>query len=394
MAAPSDIPEAASRRLSGGAFTSALTVPDFAATLQMGMEPVGLVQGFCVMQWGWYGMGSPYLRGVNPVGGQRGQYSESWQCPHGFVSNDHRTWGQNYEQPWVEAAWGQGFGTAYTRMVEEATAIGAHGIIGVIDSSEPLGDMGVIEFHIRGTAVKVTGGPPPPGGKPWTTYLAGQRLAKLIEAGYVPVSIAAAVSSVRVWAYCVTEYLMEVVGPAWRDRATFYLNHSPASIAENNFVAIRKLCSNPESIIVTVDADDRLIGTGALFRVSQAYQHGADATVGSMLRTDKEVTYPVTFQNARFTRGGGNVWQHLRTFRKRLFDRLREADLKIEGEWVEDAEDWAYMLPVVEMAEHPVRITDRVYWYEPSPGKSLRKRELREAIVANIVAKPPYGRGS
>lgn len=191
-----------------------------------------------------------------------------------------------------------------------------------------------------------------------------------------------------------TEYLMEVVGPAWRDRATFYLNHSPASIAENNFVAIRKLCSNPESIIVTVDADDLLIGTGALFRVSQAYQHGADATVGSMLRTDKEVTYPVTFQNARFTRGGGNVWQHLRTFRKRLFDRLREADLKIEGEWVEDAEDWAYMLPVVEMAEHPVRITDRVYWYEPSPGKSLRKRELREAIVANIVAKPPYGRGS
>ena len=215
MAAPSDIPEAASRRLSGGAFTSALTVPDFAATLQMGMEPVGLVQGFCVMQWGWYGMGSPYLRGVNPVGGQRGQYSESWQCPHGFVSNDHRTWGQNYEQSWVEAAWGQGFGTAYTRMVEEATAIGAHGIIGVIDSSEPLGDMGVIEFHIRGTAVKVTGGPPPPGGKPWTTYLAGQRLAKLIEAGYVPVSIAAAVSSVRVWAYCVTEYLMEGRSYTW-----------------------------------------------------------------------------------------------------------------------------------------------------------------------------------
>ena len=29
----------------------------------------------------------------------------------------------------------------------------------------------------------------PPDGQPWTTYLAGQRLAKLIEAGYAPVSV-------------------------------------------------------------------------------------------------------------------------------------------------------------------------------------------------------------
>jgi hypothetical protein len=44
-----DIPEAAARRFAEGAFTSGLTVPDFAACLQMGLEPVGYVQGFCVM---------------------------------------------------------------------------------------------------------------------------------------------------------------------------------------------------------------------------------------------------------------------------------------------------------------------------------------------------------
>ncbi|HEV2166349.1 MAG TPA: hypothetical protein VGS23_05165, partial [Thermoplasmata archaeon] len=85
-----------------------------------------------------------------------------------------------------------------------------------------------------------------------------------------------------------------------------------------------------------------------------------------------------------------NVWQHLRTFRKRLFDRIREADLKIDGHWIPEAEDWAYMLPVIEMAEHPVSIPDKVYWYEPSPEKSLRSREVREIIVASIVAKSPY----
>ncbi|MHB8592979.1 MAG: hypothetical protein ACYDB3_01415 [Acidimicrobiales bacterium] len=213
--ASDDLPEASGRRLAGGAFTSGLSVPDFAACLQMGLEPVGYVQGFCVMQWGWYGTGSPYLRGADPYGGTRGQYSESWRCPHGFVTNEHRSWGQNYEQSWVESAWDKGFGAAYSRMIDEAVATGAHGVIGVVDTTAGLGEMGVLEFQIRGTAVKVAGGPPPPQGRPWTTYLAGQRLAKLVEAGYMPISIAATISSVRVWAYCITEYLMEGSTYSW-----------------------------------------------------------------------------------------------------------------------------------------------------------------------------------
>jgi hypothetical protein len=126
-----------------------------------------------------------------------------------MVSAEHRYFGQNYEQTWIEDAWTEGFTSAYTRMVEEAAEVGAHGIVGVVDTSYPLADMGVLEFKVQGTAVKVEGAAPPPGGRPWTTYLAGQRLAKLIEAGYAPVSIAATLSSVRVWANCVTENLTE-----------------------------------------------------------------------------------------------------------------------------------------------------------------------------------------
>src|SRR5579863_10510264 len=219
--ADGDLPEAAGRRLSSGSFSSGLTVPDFAACLHMGLRPVGLVQGFCVMQWGWYGAGSPYSRGLSPYafGGDapRGAYSESYRCPHGAMvySNEHRIWGQNYEQPWVESAWGEGFGSAYTRLVEEAAEVGAHGVIGVVDSTRHLADMNVTEFHILGTAVVVEGSPAPPGGPPWTTYLAGQRLAKLIEAGYMPVSVVATLASVRVWAYCVTEMLMEGTVSMW-----------------------------------------------------------------------------------------------------------------------------------------------------------------------------------
>ncbi|HVA07009.1 MAG TPA: hypothetical protein VNG12_09750 [Acidimicrobiales bacterium] len=209
---PPDLPEAAVRRFDSPAFSSGLTVPDFAACLQLGLQPVGLVQGFCVMQWGWYGAGSSFMRGVNPFvmsGRDNDAYSESYRCPHGFVSAEHRMWGQNLEQPWVEAAWAQGYGSAFSRMLEEASALSAHGVIGVVDRITHVAESSTTEFHFLGTAVTVEHGPPPEGGVPWSTYLAGQRLTKSIEAGYMPVSVVAAMASVRVWAYCMTEYLME-----------------------------------------------------------------------------------------------------------------------------------------------------------------------------------------
>ena len=98
-------------------------------------------------------------------GGTQG-YSETWQCPHGFVSAEHRGWGQNYEQSWIEDAWGTGFTSAYERMIEEASAVGAHGVVGVVDATEPLAGQGVLEFRVQGTAVQVSGGGLPGG---WTT---------------------------------------------------------------------------------------------------------------------------------------------------------------------------------------------------------------------------------
>jgi hypothetical protein len=210
---PSDLPEAAQRRFSEGSFSSGLSVSDFAACLDMGLEPVGLVQGFCAMQWGAFTMSS-MGRGLNPYSSSSGGYVQNYQCPHGMVSAEHRSWGQNYQQGWVEEAWRTGFNNAYSRMMEEAQALGAHGVVGVVDSENPLSDTGVVEFHLRGTAVKLSDASPPTQ-TPWSTFLAGQRLAKIIEAGYVPVSIVTAVASMRVWSYCVTEYLMSGNGGLW-----------------------------------------------------------------------------------------------------------------------------------------------------------------------------------
>ncbi len=190
-----------------GAFSSGLSVADFAACLDMGLEPVGLVQGFCAMrsQPGVSTMG--IATGMTPYQPSANDYVDNYHCPHGFVSAEHRMWGQNYQQSWVERTWRQGFTSAYSRMVAEATALGAHGIVGVFDNVTPLVQDGIVEFTMRGTAVHLKGHTS--SREPWTTYLAGQRLAKSIEAGFAPVNVVAAVSSVRVWASCITEYLME-----------------------------------------------------------------------------------------------------------------------------------------------------------------------------------------
>ena len=210
--AEGDVPEAAGRRLGHGAFSSGLSIPDLAGCLQLGLQPVGFVQGFCVMQWGWSGAG--YGPRTGPWRSGWSGYVSDYRCPHVMVSAEHRAWGQNYEQPWVEDAWASGFGAAYGRMVEEAEAAGAHGVIGVADRARPLGDLGATEFHVTGTAVTLTGvgartGPV------WTTSLAGQRLVKLVEAGFMPVAFVAALASVRVWASCVTQYLLQGSTAMW-----------------------------------------------------------------------------------------------------------------------------------------------------------------------------------
>jgi SAM-dependent methyltransferase len=189
------------------------------------------------------------------------------------------------------------------------------------------------------------------------------------------------------------EYLSVLCQPP-RERVTLIRSKVRRRMLANLHRAVHEFVADPESVILTLDADDALLGSRALERVAREYAEGADVTVGSMRRTDKAVKYAVDFSDPR-ARRGGNVWQHLRTFKKRLFDQILEDDLKLDGEWIELANDWAFMVPIVEMAARPVNITDELYLYEPSADKKRREadRTAREEVIARILAKPRYRRG-
>ncbi len=186
-----------------------------------------------------------------------------------------------------------------------------------------------------------------------------------------------------------TEFLEELCSGELRGRATLYRNWIVASTMENEVAAVRELVDRQDSVVALLDADDALLGSHAVDRLREAYSQGSDLTVGSMMRTDRATDYTVVLENPRAHRGG-TVWLHPRTFRRELFDRIRDEDLKVEGNWISYAEDWALMLPMVEMASHPVWIREQIYFYDPSPVPRPYSREEREQMIARICQKPAY----
>jgi uncharacterized protein YbjQ (UPF0145 family) len=205
-----NVPVEAGQRLRGAAFSSGLSVSDFAACLHLGLEPVGFVQGFCVTGWSWP-YNSPWRDGSgnDPV-------LSSYACNHYNVDALHRVRGDNREFVPYGQAWRNAYQAARQRMLDEAHEAGADGVIDVSERISRMIDSSILEFHLTGTAVRLAGSS---GSEHiWSTYVAAQPLTKLLEAGFMPVSVVATVEAVRVYDYCQTEILLR--GGGWNYTGT------------------------------------------------------------------------------------------------------------------------------------------------------------------------------
>lgn len=150
-------------------FDSGLTTPDFAACLSMGLRPLRLVQGYFFGQISNWSSYSAYpLRQYPCACMEMAPHPTGWL---GQVSD-------------LDSAWMAAHQAALERMLQEAAEVGAHGVVGVrTDMGHPTNETSC-EVHLYGTAVVAAGAPAPE--RPWATQLAGHKLAKLIEAGFVP----------------------------------------------------------------------------------------------------------------------------------------------------------------------------------------------------------------
>lgn len=187
-----------------GAWSSGLSTNDFAACVTSGLKPLGFVQGVSVVSWNFYGSGFSALGGGFGNNRRPNGYFEQYNCPHGIVSAEHRMYGLNYEKTWIEETWSAALAQATDRLIDEARRLGAHGVIGIVERAEHHGDTSSFEFSLSGTAVGIDNVPVPE--QPFTTFLAGQKLNKLVESGFTPVSIALTIAEIGVLASCITEY--------------------------------------------------------------------------------------------------------------------------------------------------------------------------------------------
>jgi len=205
----------------------------------------------------------------------------------------------------------------------------------------------------------------------------------------------------------INHFIKQLIKP-FKSRITFIQNRFRVGVAQNTYKAIHYFLENQESVVCILDADDALIGKNALKNIFEKYSFfGADVVIGKMYRTDKisaHYKYTPNFTNPRLY--GGNVWQHIRSFKKYLFDSLRFDDLKIENKqqqtddillskrfsqkmvFPEHCWDFTYMVPIVEMSENPMWINHFNIFHDRSTTNTKEIKQRKEEIISEILAKP------
>ncbi len=181
------------------------------------------------------------------------------------------------------------------------------------------------------------------------------------------------------------------------------------SALENIYNAVHELIPD-NKVVVCVDGDDALSMDGVLERLEKEYKNpNVWMTYGRFIAYPECVFwsrcwgYPEEVIRERgFRKHWWIVPSHLKTFRAKLFKKIKKEDLLYEGKFFKKAWDMAMLYPMLEMAgpvhpqakNHSVFIEDTVLyiytWNNPlcdGHGAGLEEQQRLHSIIA---AKPPY----
>jgi uncharacterized protein YbjQ (UPF0145 family) len=163
--------------------TSLLSPGGQAGVQSVGLEPVGEVMGCIVERIGWAGWGGCGLMGMGMgMGGGLGMSAPTVTSGGG---------GYGGYRPYVDALY-RGYDTALARLLMEAQALGADGVVGVTWTQQRLGEGDAHEFVAWGTAVGARSQTRP--AYLFSTDLPGSEVARLLHAGWVPAGLEIGIS--------------------------------------------------------------------------------------------------------------------------------------------------------------------------------------------------------
>lgn len=132
--------------------------------------------------------------------------------------------------------------------------------------------------------------------------------------------------------------------------------------------------ANKNTIIITVDNDDYLLRPDAICMILEKFKIGADYVCGNNIRYDKPLRkYRVGGFDKLWERNGDNIWLHPICFTKALFDKVNPEDMKRDGDWINICTDFAYAVPMIQLADKPLWIEEPIYYFEPSLANQRKK---------------------
>ena len=185
------------------------------------------------------------------------------------------------------------------------------------------------------------------------------------------------------------EYIKEAIAP-YLDRTTYIQNPFTKVILENIHQAVKNICINPYSVIIIMDMDDMLLTNDVLTELRKEYLTGADMTAGTALKTSSGILpFVPDFKNPRNERMG-DVWIHLRSFPKYMFDSIDDEYFKHKGEWIDKFNELTYTVPMAEMAEDPRFIDWPLYLWEPGHVRNEEHYRLNEISKDVVRSKSTY----
>jgi len=205
---------------------------------------------------------------------------------------------------------------------------------------------------------------------------------------------------------CSTDHTLEIADK-YPINIIHNIVHSGSAVA-NLKKAVTEIKS-PDDIIVCLDGDDYLYDNKVLSHLDSVYHPDVWLTYGQNISLSGKldrISMPLT--DIHTWKWGGSrtislhTWEyrtyglwhtsHLRTFRKGLFDRVKDEDLRYsDGEYFRTCCDVCVMYPMIEMAgdKHIFYVDKILYVYNDVSGYGTRAEENMQNMKY-IQSKPCY----
>lgn len=169
------------------------------------------------------------------------------------------------------------------------------------------------------------------------------------------------------------------------DRLTLVRNRSHQGRMLNHLVGVTQLVGQPDALVVVLDLDDALMDRRVVGWLKEAHREGHDLILGAPFLPERPThLYRPTF-DAIHKSYGGDVWIHLRSFEKQLFERVPVSAFKKEGEWLSECTDYATMLPMAKLAQAPLWIPKPMILHERTTVHDAVSARKRDELILHLL---------